>query len=120
MPEATASDVREVIDTHLEDPDLTDLIARVERAWQREYDTSDFSDAQQIADFEAALTALRVAEGRDRRAESEQSGRTSTTYETSAVDALRTQVRRLDPGGAFGRASTLVRDADRHTTTPSS
>jgi len=114
MPEATPTDVKRDIDTYLDAPDIAAIIVRVEREWQRAYDVSDFDDAQHIADFEATLTALRIADGRDRRAESEQTGRTSTTYEASAVDALRKQVRRLDPGTMFGRGSSIIRDDDRY------
>lgn len=119
MPEATANDVREVIDTHLDDPDLVDILDRVERAWQREYETSDFDGTNHIEDFEATLAALRIAEGRDRRAESAQTGRTETTYETSVVAALRKRVRRLDPGRVFGRSGRVIRDDDRHVTSTS-
>jgi hypothetical protein len=114
MVEATVDDVREEVDTVLEDAEISALLDRVEREWQREYDATEFIDTTHIADFEALLTALRIAEGRDRRAESEQSGRTSTTYEISAVDALRKRVRRADPGTEFGHPGGLVRDTDRY------
>lgn len=116
MPEATASDVRVEIDTILEDADITTLTARIEREWQRVYDSSDFEDAQHIQDFEATLTALRIAEGRDRRAESVSSGRTSTDYETAEVDSLEKRVQRLDPGNEFGHPAGLRVDSDRYTT----
>jgi len=116
MPEATPSDVRVEIDTNLDDPPIAALLQRIEREWQREYRATVFEDDQHVADFEAALAALRIAEGRDRRAETVQSGRTSTTYEASEIKALQKRVRRLDPGDTFGYSATLRRDTDRHVT----
>jgi hypothetical protein len=116
MPEATPSDVHVEIDTNLDDPSIAALLQRIEREWQREYRATVFEDDQHVADFEAALTALRIAEGRDRRAETVQSGRTSTTYEASEIKALQKRVRRLDPGDTFGHSATLRRDTDRHVT----
>jgi hypothetical protein len=127
MPEASAEDVRLEIDTHLDDAaiegasddaDDDGLIGRVAREIDRAYDSTDitFEDPQHRQDFEAVLTALRIAEGRDRRAEQAQSGRTSTTYETAEIDNLRKRVRRLDPGEEFGRSGRVVRDDGRHVT----
>ena len=116
MPEATPSDVRVEIDTNLDDPQIAALLQRIEREWQREYQATAFEDDQHVADFEAALTALRIVEGRDRRAETVQSGRTSTTYEASEIKAIQKRVRRLDPGDSFGHSATLQRDTDRHVT----
>lgn len=129
MPEATASDVRLEIDTVLEDaeiqgasddPDDDGLLGRIEREIDREYaDDPDvtFEDTQHRADFEAVLTALRIAEGLDRRAEEAQTGRSSRSYETSEIANLRKRVRRLDPGDAFGYAGSTVRDTGRHIST---
>lgn len=122
MPEATADDVRVEIDTGLSDaeiegdsndPDDDGIIGRVERDWKREYDSGDFDDTQHIQDFEATLTALRIAEGRDRRAESEDRESASIDYETNEVENLRQRVRLLDPGDAFG-LGTVTRDTNRH------
>jgi len=121
MPTDVGTDpdnVRVEIDTVLDAPEITKVLDRVERDVNREYTTPGFDDDQHRQDFEAALAALRIAEGRDRRAESVSSGRSETEYETDAVDGLRKRVRRLDPGDAFGRAANIVRD-DRHTTTTS-
>lgn len=118
----TPSDVRVEIDTILGDSEVEDLLERLEREIDREYDPSSgvtFDDSQHRMDFEATLTALRIAEGRDRRAETAQSGRTSTTYETAEIENLRKRVRRLDPGDEFGRSSRVVRDTDRHVSTTS-
>lgn len=120
MPEATVSDVRVEIDTHLEDSDVTAVLQRIEREWQREYDSDRFADSQHVQDFEAVLTALRIAEGRDRRGEEVQSGRTRTTYEASEIENLRKRVRRADPGDAFGHSGGVVRDTDRHVSTTDS
>lgn len=114
MPEASASDVRVEIDTMLDDADITAILAVVDRDIAREYPSSAFESTQHEQDFEAVLTALRIAAGRDRRAESASSGRSSTEYETAEIDSLRQRVRRLDPGDAFGRSETIVRDSDRH------
>lgn len=121
-----ADDVRVEITTNLTDTDIQGasgnggLLARVEREIDRQYDASSgvtFADTQHRVDFEATLTALRIAEGRDRRAEEAQSGRSSTAYETSEIQNLRKRVRRLDPGEAFGRSGRVIRDDDRHIST---
>lgn len=125
MPKATADDVRLEIDTVLEDStiegadgdaDDDGLLGRIEREWRREYDEDRFDGTAHIRDFEAVLTALRIAEGLDRRADTAQSGRTSTTYETSEIENLRKRLRRLDPGDEFGHSGQIVRRDSRHTT----
>lgn len=111
------TEVRVETDTILNDTEINAILDRLERDIDRKYDGSSsvtFDDTQHRQDFEATLAALRIAEGRDRRAESVQSGRSSTEYETSEIDNLRQRVRRLDPGDAFGRPSTVIRDTDRH------
>ena len=116
MPEAEPSDVRLELDTQLDDPEITSLIGRVARGIDREYgDDPDvtFEDAQHRSDFEAVLTALRIASGRDRRSESVATGRSQVTYEASEIDNLRQRVRRVDPGEQFGYSSHIIRDSGR-------
>lgn len=108
------SNVRVEIDTALADSDINGILDRVERDINREYSGDPFDDTQHRQDFEATLAALRIASGRDRRAETRQSGRTSVEYEASEVQSLRKRVRRLDPGDAFGRSSSVVRDSGRN------
>jgi hypothetical protein len=115
------SDVRIDIDTVLDDPEIKAILEnRIEPEWQRHYDTNDFDGADHIQRFEAALTALRIAEGRDRRASDVTSGRSSTTYEADEIATLRKRVRRQDPGDEFGHAGTVVRDDGRHISTTGS
>lgn len=116
MVEASPDDVRVEIDTGLDDPGISNILQRVEREWKREYSSSDFDDTQHIQDFEATLAALRIAEGRDRRASQESRDSASITFETKEIENLRKRVRRADPGDEFGRTSTVVRDSDRYTT----
>lgn len=113
MAEATADDVRVEIETRLSDSDIADILGRVARDWQREYESSAFDDAQHIADFEATLTALRIATGRDPTTSSESLGNRSKEYDADRVKELRIRVRRLDPGDAFGQAA-IVRDSNRY------
>lgn len=109
-PVATADDVRREIDTVLDDeaiegdaddPDDNGILGRVAREIGREYDDEDFEDEDHRRDMEATLAAFRIASGRDRRAESVQSGRSRVDYEVSEVQSLQASVRRLDPGDAF-------------------
>lgn len=122
MPEASASDVRVEIDTGLSDGDIEGssgdggILARIEREWKRQYDSSDFEDTQHIQDFEAALAALRIAEGRDRRASDSSVGDSSISYEADEISQLRKRVRRADPGNEFGHPGSVHRDSDRYVT----
>lgn len=112
-PVATASDVRLEINTYLDDPDITDLIARTARDIYRKYDADDdFEDDDHRKDFESLLTALRIVERHDRAAASSGTGRTKTEYESSVSASLREDIRDLDPGDEFG--SSVIRDTDRH------
>jgi len=117
------TDVHFEIDTSLSDPDISDVLSRVERDITRAYSsgTGDFDGTQHRVDLEAALTALRIAEGNAPDAESRtaaevSSGRTSVTYDASTVDALRQRVRRRDPGSEFGTPANVQRDTDRYVT----
>lgn len=121
MSEATTTDVAEELDTTLDGNDVKDVINRVSRDIDREYDDPGFVDAQHRADFEAALAALRIAEGnapdaQSRTADEVTTGRTTRSYEASTVKSLRKRVRRRDPGDAFGHG-LLIRDNDRHIST---
>jgi hypothetical protein len=111
----SATEVRVEIDTHLDDSDISDILDRVEREIDRAYEADPgFEDTQHRVDFEAALAALRVAEGRDRRGEEVASGRATTSYEASEIANLRKRVRRADPGDEFGHAGSIRRNDDRH------
>jgi hypothetical protein len=119
----TPTDVHFEIDTDLSDSDISDVLARVERDVDRAYSsgTSDFDDSQHRINFEAALAALRIAEGNapdaaSRTAAEVSSGRTRVTYEASTVEALRQRVRRRDPGSEFGTPASVRRNTDRHVT----
>lgn len=115
MPEASADDVKVGFETDLSDIDA--ILDKVEREWQREYDTDRFADTAHIKDFEAALAQLRIVEGPDRRASDVTSGRTSVTYETEQIANIRSRVRRLDPGNEFGHPGHVRVDDDRHIST---
>lgn len=111
------TDVKVEIDTDLGDPDINEVLERVERDVDRAYSNSDFDNDQHRQDFEAVLGALRIATGnapdaQDRSASEVDSGRSSVVYEASVVSRLEAQVQRRDPGSAFG-AGTVLRDTDR-------
>lgn len=110
------TEVRVVIDTGLDDPEINDILDRVERDIDREYDSDPdvtFADSQHRQDFESALAALRIATGKDRRASQVSGVENSLTYEASEVRRIRAAVRRNDPGEAFTSGGT-IRDSDRH------
>lgn len=114
----SATEVRVEIDTHLDDSDISDILDRVEREIDRAYGSNPgFADNQHRVDFEAALAALRIAEGRDRRADEATSGRATTSYEAQEIKQLRKRVRRDDPGDEFGFAGGLRVDDGRTITT---
>ena len=106
--------MRVEIETNLSDSDIADILGRVERDWQREYESSAFEDSQHIADFEATLTAHRIATGRDRTISDESLGARSLTYDSSFVAQIEQRLRMLDPGDAFAHG-TLIRDTNRYT-----
>lgn len=114
---AKPNDVRNEIPTSLDDERITSLVERAVRDINREYaadDSVEFEDDAHRKDFEAVLTALRIATRHDRRAESVQSGSSSVDYEASTVSDIRSNVRQLDPGDAFA-SGNVVRNRDRHT-----
>lgn len=112
-PQADPDAVRAEIDTVLEDSDIQSILERVARDISREYDAEKFEDDQHRADLESTLAALRIASGRDRRAESVQTGRSSVDYEVAEVNRVRAAVRRTDPGDAFSSGG-VRRNTDRH------
>jgi len=115
-------DVRVEIDTTLSDGEIFDtsndegVLNRVKREINRAYEsgTGPFQDSQHRQDFEAALAALRIAEGRDRRASDSSSRSTSVSYEADEIAQLRKRVRRDDPGNVFGHAGNVRRDDGRY------
>lgn len=113
MAEATPSDVRIEIDTDLSDLDISDIIDRVARDIDREYESGDFENTQHRRDFEAVLTALRIASGRDRRAINASSESAQIQFEVAEVKSLRRRVNRLDPADEFS-VGGVRRDADRN------
>ena len=121
MPTDAGTDadaVRVEIDTSLDDSDISNVLERVEREITRKYGNSPgFEGDKHQQDFEAALAALRIAEGRDRRASNSSARSTRVSYEVDEAAQLRKRVRRDDPGNAFGHAGTIRRDDGRHVTT---
>lgn len=113
MAEASIEDVREVINTDLDDIEISDILERAARAVSLTYEDGDFVDLQHRSDFEATLAAIWIAGGKDRRAQSVSSESASVTYEASVINQLRAQLARLDPGDEFG-TSRVNRDSDRY------
>lgn len=95
MVTAAADDVRVEIDTYLDDPDIADILGRVDRDIERAMSDPPADNTDDRQDLEAVLAALFIATSRDRAASSSQSGRTSVTFEQSAIDELRSRARRL-------------------------
>lgn len=111
------TEVKVEIDTKLSDSAINDILDRIEREINRAYSsgTGDFESSQHRQDFEAALAALRIAEGRGRRANRESRESGSITYETSEIEQLRKRVRRDDPGEVFGQPGNVISDTSRRT-----
>lgn len=122
MPTAIPTDVRAEIDTSLPDSDIAQVLQLVERDIDRAYGANPgFVDTQHRSDFEAALTALRIAEANspsaeDRAASEVQTGRSTVSYESSVIDTLRQRVRQRDPGNSFSTNAGVVRDGARYVT----
>lgn len=113
MADASPDDVRGVIETRLDDPDIKPILDRAARDIGRQYVEDDFADPDHRGDLEAVLTAYRIASGKDRRLSSKQLGSLRKTYEASEVDKLRGQLRKLDPGDAFA-GGHVIRDTSRY------
>jgi hypothetical protein len=112
MAEASVADVREVIDTDLDDLAIQAILDRAARSIDRRYDAEDFDSTVHRSDTEAVLTALRIAGGRDRREISASSESTSVTFEIAETRALRAQLARIEPGSEFSIGG-VNRDTDR-------
>lgn len=95
MPTASDDDVRVEIETYLDDPDIRNIIERVDREITRSMDTPPDEGTDERRDLESVLSALFIAETRDRAESSSQTGRTSVTYEDSLLESLRSRARLL-------------------------
>lgn len=110
---ATIEDVRDILDTHVQDQDIQPIIDRVSREIDREYSPDDFQSETHRVDLVSAMAALRIVSSFDRRASSVKLGNASKTYDTSLVDYFRGLVRRYDPGDSLS-VGGVRRDSDRN------
>ena len=94
MPEATPTDVRLEIDTHLENEKIEKVIERKSRDIDRA-DGVPALDEQDRTDLEALLAALHIATRLDRAEASAGAGPASVDYEESMIEELRSDARRL-------------------------
>ena len=113
-PVATSDDVRALVDTDLSGTDIQPWLDLTAREIDRSYDVSDFEDAEHRTDFEAALTALRIISGLDRRPNRVSVESSTVSFDTSEVAFLRVLTSRLEPGNAITTSGGVTRDANRH------
>lgn len=109
---ASPDDVRDLIDTSLDDEEIDGILTFTARSIGRQYGDDDFEDETHRSDLEAALTAMRISSGRDRTVTEEQLGNARKVYADTDGTWLRGLIRQLDPGKAFS-AGGVRRDSDR-------
>lgn len=98
-PVATPSDVKVEYATTLDDGTINNYLDRAARENARHNDHESM-EADDRSDIEAALAAYWIAtRSADRAEESVQSGRTSVSYEASAVERIKATIQDLDPSG---------------------
>ncbi|MDL0133517.1 hypothetical protein [Halobacterium salinarum] len=94
MPEASPTDVRLEIDTHLDKETIKKVIARKARDIDRATGVPSL-DAEDRSDLEALLAAIHIATRLDRAESSSGAGPASVDYEESMIEELRSDARRL-------------------------
>lgn len=114
MPTATVDDVRGVIDTSLEDSEISNFLTDAEfEAEQEIQDYSNTLSSTERTQLEKYLAALFIRSYKEKGATSQNAGNRSISYEeTWSVQELRTQVDKRDPSGNLSQIVTT--DTDRY------
>lgn len=117
MPTATVSDVKEVISTGLDDPDISDSLSYAESWNQRENSPGQQSTAE-TRDIERWAAILNIRQFKERSVEEDSVGGASSVFEGDELQRAKAQLAQAlsaageDPTGA----SSVLRDSSRHVT----
>jgi len=105
MSTATPDDVRDVIDTGLEDDRIQAYLDRAKEDNERVNDTAEMDDTQ-LRRIEELLAAIKILSQNDReRSVSQQSvGNASKSFEVGKIQQLRTELSKWDPSNQLGSA----------------
>jgi len=114
MPEASPSDVRNVMDPGLSDSRISGFIEDAEYDARQEIGDYDDLDAKQKKQLEKYLAALYIIGGPDRRASDFSGDSVSIEYDGSPLRWLKSQVRKRDPSNSL---ASEAYQTDRHTST---
>ena len=112
MTTATPEDVRQVIDTSLEDSTIQGYIDRAQEDNELVNDTDKMGETQ-LRRIEELLAAIKILSyrKRERSTTQESIGSRSKTYERGLIRQLRGELSKYDPSNKLG--SMVTRDTDR-------
>jgi len=116
MTEATPEDVREVIDTGLDDADIQTYIDRAAEDNERVNKTAQM-DSTQLRRIEELLASIKILSYNDReRSKTQQAvGNANKTFEVGKIRQLRAELSNWDPSDQLG--TSVVRDSSRNVST---
>ena len=116
MTTATPSDVRDVIDTSLDDAEIQAKLDRAQEDNKRVNDTAEM-DTTQLRRIEELLASIKILSQVDReRSETQKSvGDASKTFEQGKIESLKIELRKWDPSNEL--ADSVIRDSSRNTHT---
>jgi len=110
MPTANVDDVEGVIDTSLEDSEITNFLNDAE--FEAEQAISNYSSnltTTEQTQLEKYLAALRIRETKDRSISSTSRETASVSYEGMSLSALRREVDKRDPSGTLASRTDASR-----------
>jgi hypothetical protein len=110
---ASTSDVANLIDTDVDGLTIQPWLDLSERDVSRAYSSSVFDGESHRDDFVAALTALRIISGLDRRPDRVSVAGSTISFDSSEQNFLKGVVRQLDPGSSFSPGG-VSRDSSRN------
>lgn len=117
---ASASDVREIIDTSLTDSEIDNRLDEA-RFWNQKYNDESNQTTEETTRIEAYTAAILIRQDRDRAHDQQSAESRSVSLQGKSLSQLTSQLSALDPSGNIVQAVAFsaVQDTNRHTNTTS-
>lgn len=112
MPTATTDDVREILDTDLENSDISNALSY---AQERNEDVNDVGSQSTTTtkNIERFLAAIHIREALEPSILEDSVGDSQLKYESREIEWLRSQLNEWDPSKTL--AKQILRDTNRYT-----